>query len=149
MGFFSDLFGSGKKEIPMDPDELAKVISADWADYWRGYINNTDDAYHLAFQFFALANSAYNHNRGGAGFPTEDQYPASIKRFFYKVYDKDDGSVGGLKEEYRNLSPEMDMHRIHAEFRHMTSALASHEEHRLKVNYAVIENIIRDWNLDK
>jgi hypothetical protein len=141
MGFFSNLLGSGEKSKPMDPDELAKNIAVDWHGAFNGYIANKNDAYFLAFQLFSLSNRL--HTLGGTGHPTEDKYPLLIKKFFNIVCEND-----VLKEEYQKPSLEINMHEVNGHFESITSQLNDHNT-KLKVNYAVVEGIIKEWGLDK
>lgn len=126
--------------MSMDPHELAKLICADWDDYFRDLIANKDEAYYLAFHLFSMSNRAYT--LGGVGHPTEDKYPASIKTFFYKVCED-----GALKEEYRNSNENWNMHSINDDFNSITQNISNHET-KLIINYALVENIIQEWDLN-
>ena len=126
----------------IDPKSLAVGLSS----FIKDFISNEDDAYSVACAAYSQSNMAYNGAyiaKGEPKFPSEDQHPASIQGFLNKVCPD-----GRLKEEYQNMSPDLDFFEINDVFNSLTRDV-SDPETQLIINYAIVENIIQEWGLDK
>jgi hypothetical protein len=126
----------------IDPKSLADGLSG----LIKKFIANENDACSIAYQMFVQSNMAYNGAymaKGEPKFPSEEQYPASLQSFLNKVSADD-----MLKEEYQNLSPDLDFFEINDVFNSLTRDV-SDPETQLIINYAIVENIIQEWGLDK
>lgn len=126
----------------IDPKSLAVGLSS----LIKEFISNEDDAYSVAWAAYTQSNMAYNGAyiaKGEHKFPSDDQRPASIQGFLNKVCPD-----GSLKEEYQNMSPDLDFFEINDVFNSLTRDV-SDPETQLIINYAIVENVIQEWNLDK
>lgn len=126
----------------IDPKLLADGLSS----LIKEFISSENDAYSVAWAAYTQSNMAYNGAyiaKGEPKFPSDDQHPASIQGFLNKVCPD-----GSLKEEYQNMSPDLDFFEINDVFNSLTRDV-SDPETQLIINYAIVENIVQEWDLDK
>ena len=138
MGFFGNMFNKKKSIESTDFNETAESLVV----LLKQYIKNENNAYSMAWQILSVTNMNYTVN-GMQAFPTADQSPPLLKKFQDKVIED-----GMLKEEYHDLSPEFDYHQINFVLDSLTKNI-SDPELKLKINFAMAESIIREWNLDR
>jgi len=123
-----------------------KLLSEGLASLIKKFIATENDAYRVAYQIFAQSNTLYMEaytSKNDPKFPDPDQYPTSVNSFLNKV------TVDGmLKEEYHNLSPDLDFFEINEVFDSLTKDVYN-PELQLTINFAIVENIIQEWSLDK
>lgn len=108
------------------------------------FISNEDDAYTIAYQMIVQSNMIYNKAylaKGEHKIANKDNYPALLKEFTNEV-----NIDGYLKEEYQDLSPDLDFFEINDVFDSLTRDI-SDPELQLKLNYAIVENIIRECHM--
>ncbi len=126
----------------IDPKSLADGLSS----LIKEFISSENDAYSVAWAALTQSNMAYNGAymaKGEPKFPSDDQMPKSLQMFLNKVCPD-----GTLKEKYRNLSPDLDFFEVNDVFNSLTRDV-SDPETQLIINYAIVENIIQEWGLDK
>tara|TARA_B100000315_G_C14319178_1_gene469987 strand:- start:32 stop:703 length:672 start_codon:yes stop_codon:yes gene_type:complete len=125
----------------IDLKSIADKLSIDI----KQFIANEKDACKLAFHIFCMSNMEYHRQNKEGKFPNEEQYPALLQSFINKVSDDD---LGALKEEYTHETPHLNFHKINAVFKSLTRDVSDLET-KLRINYAIAENIIQEWDLDK
>jgi len=149
MGLFSRLFGKQKtidniattnEDDTFDlTDELSHII--------KQYINTKDDAYSVSWCILNETNTMYfnnSHAKGDGKFPNQENSPILIKKYLSKVLNEDQS----LKEEYLSLSPHLNYKEIGSVFNSLTRSIGGiNIEAQLDVNYSIIENIIKEWDL--
>jgi|LWDU01.1.fsa_nt_gi hypothetical protein len=123
----------------VDPIGLAEGMASVLTDM---YIKNKNNAYSIVWQICTLSSMQYS-GRSNGQFPSEDKNPARLQKYFDKVLDN-----GMLKDEFDDLSPEFDFFEINPVIESLTRDI-SDAELQLKINYAIAENLINKWDLDK
>lgn len=148
MGLFSRFFGKQKTIDNIATNENNTLDLADTlSSIIKQYINTKDEAFSVVWTILSETNTAYfnsSHVKGRGKFPNQENQPKLIKKYLSKVLKKDDY----LKEEYLNLSPHLNIKKINSLFNSLTKNIGDiDEEIQLEVNYSIIEDIIKEWNL--
>lgn len=122
-----------------NPEDLAEGFASVLTDT---YIKNKNNAYSIVWQICTVSSMQYS-GRSNGQFPSEDKNPVRLQKYFDKVLDS-----GMLKDEFQDLSPEFDFFEINPVIESLTRDVGD-AELQLKINYAIAENIISKWELDK
>jgi hypothetical protein len=122
-----------------NPEDLAESFASVLTDR---YIKNKNNAYSIVWQICTVSSMQYS-GRSNGQFPGEDKKPTRLQKYFDKVLDNDI-----LKDEFQRLSPEFDFFEINPVIESLTRDV-NDAELQLKINYAIAENLISKWDLDK
>ena len=152
MGFFSNIFNKEKSSdaITHEPnasthetgeENLASLIK-------QTYVKDKNSAYSMTWQIVSMARMDYSVNvivDDMPSFPSDDKNPVLLQKYLDKVLE-DHGMC--LKDEYSDMSPELDFNKINIFLKSLTNNI-SDPEIKLQINYLIAESIIKEWDLDK